>query len=153
MPKFPATAAGGPPGSGRFRNYDITAAEAWKLGAAVVLAGAPAKLVECGADPALIVGFAQAEVLAGDLIGELAGKGFQCPVAVVGEDKKFWMSATSDPADANLNIAYGIVADGDGIWVVDFTDVVNTRVYVHKVDVDRKLVLVSVLAANRQIAP
>jgi hypothetical protein len=148
MPAFPATPA--IYGGHSVRQYKVKAAEDWKLGAALVLDGTP-ELTECGADPAAILGFAAEPVTAGvssDPEGALL-----CLVNVASEGQKFWMSGDNAPLISDVNKSYGIAVDGDGIWYVDGTEAVNTRVYVHQVDLDRNLYLVSVLAANRQAAP
>ena len=127
------------------REYTEGAAQSFKLGAAVVL-DASQFVTECGADPASLIGFA----------AHPAGKGLPSTkdlVYVASEGQKFWMSGTSNPVYADTNKLYGIVKDANGIWTVDKTDVVNTRVYIHAVDLDRNLYLASVLAANRQAAP
>ena len=142
MAKIPAIAASG----NRDNAYlPLAAAQTFKTGAAVVLDGSR-NIVECGADPASIYGFSLHE----------AGKDPQDSTKVIVmkafEGQKFWMAASSDPVDAtHRGVSYGLAKDADGIWYVDFTDTTATRVYVHRVDVDRKMVEVSVLAANRQI--
>lgn len=148
MPRVPAIESA----HHRDAEYIIVAAAAtFVAGAAVVLDGSK-QVTECGADPASIYGFA--------LFGATAGvsKDPQDPtrvlVAKAIEGEKFWMQCSSAPSEAtHRNNSYGIAKDADGIWYVDFTDVVNTRLFVHRVDVDRAMVEVSVLAANRQIPP
>lgn len=148
MPRVPAIASAG------HRDAEwlpVDAAASFKVGAAVVL-DAQKELTECGADPALIYGFALTEVTAG--VSKDPQDTTKAHVIKMIEGEKVWMQCSSDPAEAtHRNNVYGIAKDADGIWYVDFTDVVNTRVYVHRVDVDRKMVEVSVLDANRQIAP
>lgn len=134
------------------KEYPIKAAEAWALGAAVVLDATP-ELTECGADPAAILGFSMAPVAAGDLSGSMAGLGLGCPVAIAEEGRKFWMDGDNAPVITDVGESYGIAVDGDGVWHVDGTDPTNTKVYVHKVDLVRNRYLVSVLAAARQAAP
>lgn len=143
MPEFPATPAFMAESS--VRQYTEAAAQSFAIGAAVVLDGSQ-NVTECGADPATILGFS----------AHRAGANIPATrdlIHVASEGQKFWMQATSNPAYANTNVAYGLVRAASGIWLVDFTDVVNTRVYVHYVDTDRNLVLVSVREANRQVAP
>lgn len=143
MPKVP-----GMPAGDRHDNRRLTTAagQTFGLGALVVLDGS-GNVTECGADPALIYGMAL----------EPAGKdpeGTYTIVAVAYEGQKFWLECTSNPTiAANQSQSYGVVKDADGIWVVDLTDTTNKRVFVHQVDEDTHRVLVSVLAANRQVAP
>lgn len=146
---FPATPE---PSSRLIMHYPITAAEAWGLGAAVVL-DASETLVECGTDPAAILGFAQAPAAAGDLVGDMAGLGLECPVAVAEGGRRFWMAADATLDINDVNLSCGIIALGNGTWVLDLGDTGNARMWIHKVDVDRQLALASVLAANRQALP
>lgn len=143
MPAFPAL----PATVQDFATAEYTegAAQSFKLGAAVVLDGSQL-VTECGADPALILGFA----------AHPAGKNIPATKDLIwkaSEGQKFWMAGTSNPVYADNNVKFGIVKDANGIWTVDKTDVVNTRVYTHAIDTDRNLYLVSVLEANRQAAP
>ena len=142
MPRIPAVAAAG--------NRDniqlpLAAGQTFKTGSFVVYtAGA---IQECGADPASIYGISTG------VAGMNPVDPAKCIVYKAFEGQKFWMQASSDPAAANRGVSYGVAKDADGIWYVDFTDTVATRVYVHDVDTDTKRVLVSVLEANRQVAP
>ena len=148
MPRVPAIASAGH----RDAEYlPVDAAATFKVGAAVVL-DAQKELTECGADPASIYGFSLTEVNAG--VSKDPQDTTKALVMKAIEGEKFWMAASSDPVEAtHRNNSYGLAKDADGIWYVDFTDTVATRVYVHRVDVDRKMVEVSVLAANRQLPP
>lgn len=147
--KFPAI----PTASGRrIVQYDINVATTFRKGAAVVL-DAGEEVVECGADPALILGFAAEPAIASPLFGRKDPEVGKVLVCVAEEGRRFWMDGSSAPAanGDDINQSYGIAKDADGDWYVDKTDVVATRVYVHNVDYDRNLYEVSVLEANRQI--
>lgn len=148
MPKVPAIASAGH----RDAEYLLVdAAATFKVGAAVVL-DAQKEVTECGADPASIYGFALTRVDAG--VSKDPQDTTKVLVMKAIEGEKFCMQASSDPVEAtHRNNSYGLIKDADGIWTVDFTDTTNTRVFVHRVYVDRKMVEVSVLEANRQIAP
>lgn len=125
----------------------LAAAQTFKTGSAVVRDGS-LNIAECGADPALIYGFSTGVATKNpvDATKTIIMKAF--------EGQKFWMQANVDPAAANSGVKYGITKDADGIWHVDFTKTgASERVYVHEVDTDTKRVNVSVLAANRQVAP
>lgn len=137
---------GFPASNERVRQFDVKAAETFTLGALVVLDGSE-ELTECGADPASILGM----VLHSEDVDPLDTT--KALVALAEEGRTFWMPGDDDPTAADVNQSYGVAVDGDGIWHVDGTEAVNTRVYVHAVDLDRKLYEVSVLAANRQVAP
>lgn len=144
MPRIPATPAAG----NRDNIYlPLAAAQTFKVGAAVLMDGSQ-NIAECGADPASIYGFSAG----------LAPKDPQDPAKMViykaFEGQKFWMQTSVAPTVANRGVNYGITKDADGIWYVDFTKTAaSSRMYVHDIDTDTVRVLVSVLAANRQIAP
>ena len=140
MPKFKAIPA--EPALGDAAEYDTKAASTFKRGAAVLLDGNE-DIDECGADPALILGFAAHDGNATDFTTKVT-----VYKATLGQ--KFWLAGSSNPVKADINQSYGLVKDGDGVWTVDKTDVPNARVYVHDVDLDRNLFKVSVLVANRQ---
>lgn len=125
--------------------------QTFKEGAFVVLDGTP-EVNECGADPASIYGIASGGCASAgvtrdpqDTTKVIVHKAF--------EGQKFWMDGSSNPAITDVGVSYGIAKDADGYWYVDKTDAVNTRVYVHQVDLDMNRFLVSILAANRQVAP
>lgn len=124
----------------------LAASQTYKTGSACFMNGS-GLMQECGADPASIYGFSTGEATKNpvDPTKGIFYKAF--------EGQKFWAPCSSDPTSANRGVNYGLAKDADGIWYVDFTDVANTRVYVHEVDTDTKRVLFSVLAANRQVAP
>ena len=143
MPRIPAVAAAG--------NRDniqlpLAASQTFKTGAFVYRDGS-GNITECGADPASIYGLSTGEATKNpvDSTKAIIMKAF--------EGQKFWMQCSADPTSANSGVSYGVAKDSDGIWYVDFTDTTATRVYVHDVDTDTKRVLVSILAANRQVAP
>lgn len=143
MPAFPALPAY--TADQPAEEMTLAAGQTYKLGAAVLM-DASEDIAECAADPAVIRGFAAHP--AGFHIPAT-----KCLVWKASEGQKFWMAGTSAPVKGNINGSFGIVKDADGIWVVDITEVAATRVYIHQIDTDRNLFLVSVLAANRQIAP
>lgn len=142
-PAIPATGR-----SGNVVEHSIASGEAWEVGSLVVLDGSE-DLTECGTDPASILGWALAEVAAGDLAGDMAGLGIGCGVLVAREGVTCWMEGDNAPTKADLNQSYGVTTSG-GVWIVDGTDTTNTRVYVHEIDTDRNMYRVSILAANRQ---
>lgn len=144
MPAFPATPAFSPESSAE--TLTEGAAQSFKLGAAVVL-DASKLVTECGADPALIYGFA----------GHPAGKNVPPTTDIVfkaWEGQKFWMSGTTAFVYADNSKQYGITKDANGIWQIDRAKTGATeRVYIHYVDLERNLALATVIAANRQVAP
>ena len=139
MSAFPAY-----PNMGRLiRRYPLAASQTFLEGAAVVL-DASGDVAECGADPALILGFACHAAGADPETTNVL-------VAVAKAESTFILQGTSAFVQADEGDAYGLVKDGDGIWVVDRTDTTATRVRVEKTYIDRAQAEVSVLAANRQL--
>lgn len=135
------------PALGDVSERTVAASQTFKRGAIVLLDGSE-DVIEASADPASIYGFAAMEWPEG---GAAAPADFTLiPIFKATEGQKFWMSGDNAPVKADINQSYGVVADGDGIWTVDGTDVTNTRVYVHDIDLERNLYKVSVLVANRQ---
>lgn len=131
------------PETGRqLRLYPLDAAATFPEGAVVVLVGG--EVEEGGADPAVILGFAQHA--AGDYVE--ASKGL---VALATAEATFWVEGDRAPAAADIGAEYGFAVDGDGDWYLDTTEVVNTRAVVQDIDETRSLFLIRVLAANRQL--
>lgn len=130
-------------------NIQLTdaAGQTYQQGALVVLDGSK-NVTECGADPASIYGVANGPA------GKHPEGATVTTISKAFNGQKFWMACTSAPTRAsNENKTYGVVKGADGIWVVDLTDAVNTRVYTHFIDEARGMALVSILSANRQISP
>ena len=145
MPRIPAIAASAG------QRHDITdqaqkAAETFKEGA-LLLMDANEDMAECGADPALIYGFALNAADKYPVTGRVL-------VQKLWEGQQVWMDGDNAPTKADINQSYGVTKDADGIWHVDGTKTAGSaRVYVHEIDTHRNRYLVSVLAANRQVAP
>lgn len=145
MPKVPGHPTGGPKWRSAVQLIDA-AAQSYKQGAFVVLDGS-LNVTECGADPALIFGIAAGPAgkhpegaTATTIFRAEANTKFMLPFSVAAPTKA-----------AHENKAFGIVKDADGIWTIDTTDTVATRVWVEQVDVDTKMGLCHVLSANRQM--
>lgn len=144
MARFPFTPAWS--AENNIRQFNEAAAQAFTLGAAVLLDGAN-NVAECGADPAAILGFALHPATKN--VG-----GVTDLVALCVGNRKFWVSGTTNPVYADINVKYGITKQADSIWCLDHAKTgASARVYVHAIDTDRNLFLVSVLQANQQIAP
>lgn len=130
--------------------YDLTAAQNFKGGSAVLLTGAQ-EASECAADPALILGFSAGPTH--DLRGLIADP--EAPKVIIhkaGEGQKFWGDFSVAPLKSDIGVSYGITRDADGFWYVDKTKTAGTaRVYIHQVDTDTNRVEFSVLIANRQV--
>lgn len=149
MANFPAT-PGAPHANREVRQYTLQAAQTFLLGAAVVADGSQ-NIGECGANPASILGFAAEPA---GLDPEGGPSSTKILVYIATELAKFWISCVNAAAYTDTNTQIGLTKGSDGIWQADQTKTgVNARVYVHQADVTRNLLLVSVLAANRQVAP
>ena len=123
------------------RRYPLAAAQTFLEGALVVLANG--EVSECGADPAAILGVALHDAGADPDTDEIL-------VALATPEATFVMQGSSAPVAADEGDEYGVVKDGDGIWTVDKTETVNTRLTVEKVYTDRAEFEVRFLAANCQ---
>lgn len=147
MPKVPGHAEVFIDTNTQNRQKTDAAAQTYKQGALLFLDGS-GNTTECGADPAAIY------ALANGPAGLHPEGSTQTTVTELGSGQRVWMPVSSAPTKAdNEGREYGVAKDADGIWVVDLTDIVNTRVYVHQVDEDTDMMLVSVLQAFRQIGP
>lgn len=125
------------------RRYPLATGASFLEGALVVAAAG--EVDECGADPAAILGVALHDAGADPDTAEVL-------VALATGESTFVMQGSSAPVAADEGVEYGVAKDGDGIWIVDKTETVNTRVVVEKVYLDREQFEVRVLAANRQIS-
>lgn len=123
------------------RPYPLASSAAFVEGAVVLLTAG--EVDEAGADPAAILGFALHDAGADPDPTEVL-------VAIATAESTFVLQGTSAPVAADEGVEYGLVKDSSGVWVVDKTDTVNTRVVVEKVYIDREQFEVRVLAANRQ---
>jgi hypothetical protein len=65
------------------------------------------------------------------------------------DDVAFWFEGSRAPLATDVGKSYGLVLSG-GVWVVDLTDTVATRVYIHDVDIGRNAYFCIVLTAHRQ---
>lgn len=123
--------------------YTLAASQTFKSGAWVVKSSGAVQ--ECGADPAAVLGMAMEDA---DSIEE-TGKVLVYTHA--DGDTVFAVQGTVDPVHAtHVGNDYGVVKDGDGIWVIDISETTATVLHVVDVDVSRKLYFVTILAAKRQ---
>jgi hypothetical protein len=65
------------------------------------------------------------------------------------DDVAFWFEGSRAPLESDKGKSYGIVLSG-GVWIVDITETVAIRVYIHDVDIGRNAYFCIVLAAHRQ---
>ncbi len=116
-------------------------------GGIVELDGTPEVVAAIGTDPTPILGIALQP-------GNVDPFPTKILVALADSEKaRFWFSGSSDPVAANIGEDYGVIEDSDGIWTLDITETTNVRLFVHNIDLERNLFLVSVLEADRQLAP
>lgn len=125
-----------------------TAGNAFIVGSFVKSTSGAEPVILCGADPALILGIS--EVVSAD--AALLTPNGKVPVRVLNAEAVLAMSSTTVPVAAtHLGQKYGIV-NNSGVWQVDTTDAVNTRVEVVRLDIDNGIWYVKVLAANLENA-
>lgn len=147
MPRVfqPARFAGSSAPEVQSMQYDV--AQVFTKGAVLVYeGGATGEVIEGAADPAAIVGVAleAANSKPGFGVGNAAsivattGRAQEVSVAKANRQTIFTGRGTSAPTLASIGVAYGIVKSGSD-WIVDVTDVVNTRVRIIDVDVDNAL--------------
>lgn len=140
MPRFHAI-----PQIGReTREYPMKAGETYLKGAAVLL-DVNEEVVEAGADPATVLGFAAHQAANRDVLTDRAG------VNIAKADNTFLLDGDDAPTVNDVNQQYGVLKDGDGIWHVDGTDVVNVVVEVVAVDLVRNLYECKVIDTVRQL--
>lgn len=127
----------------RIRRFPLEAAQTYVEGAPVLL-NATGEVIEAGADPATILGFA-----AHDAVMDFdPDEGFAL-VFVAYPVSTFWLQGLSDPVAADVGDQRELGIDADGVALVDDT-AVAPRFLIENVDLTRNLFEVSVLAANRQ---
>ena len=149
MPNFSAL-----PTSRTRENIRVTTAASPSFLSGALLVSTAGVYAECGANPATI------DAIAAEPGGKNPEGNTLCLVHRVTEGNRFWMAFTSDgttptaPAITDMDITYGVTKGTDGIWTVDKSkNAANQRVGIHSIDLDRNLVEVSVLAANRGTPP
>lgn len=130
------------PNTGReIREYMLAEAADFLEGAAVLLDGG--EVDECGADPALITGFALHDAGADPFPDRLL-------VALASSKATFFIEGDRAPLLSDEGESYGITKDADGYWHLDSAKTGGSaRLLVEKVDLTRNLFEVRVLDANR----
>lgn len=115
------------------RLFKVDSAATFIAGALVYWDTATQTLKECGADPSLILGVAQAPASMGlATTGSIWGAS-KIPVAVLSPTAVAFMGSSSTPAVTDILVAYGIVKSTN--WLVDTSDTSNTRVDVIEIAV------------------
>ena len=132
-------------------------------GAAVVV-DTDGELIECGADPAKIAGFALAG--AGTAPGYQAANnptvitGRQNDVSVALGDANTVFSCRGvnggtdpvTPALTNIGESYGILKDANGIWTLDIAETTSKSFTIVDVDIDNKIFFVKMVQSFYQFA-
>ncbi len=130
----------------KVRRYPLKTGETPEAGSFVLLDGTP-EIVECGADPAAVLGIILHEGTAA--LREIeTGYAY---VAVAQTGRSFLLEGDDDPVLANINVQYGVAVDGDGIWYVDGTETTALVVEVVAVDLDRLLYEVEIISTVAQL--
>lgn len=81
---------------------------------------------ECGADPALILGFAKQNVAAGVIEQDLRAD-HKVIVEVISPDVEYGMPTNADLAESHIGGSYGLVKLASGNWAVDLSDTTAKR--------------------------
>lgn len=128
----------------RIRSFPIAAAQTYPLGAPVLLNAAGA-IVEAGADPAVILGFALEPAVAANLAPSA-----ERLVSVAYPDSTWWIEGTTNPVAADIGDQYDVGVDGDGVARLDHTSQAAIRLTIEDIDTTRNLYEVSIIGVNRQ---
>ena len=133
----------------RIRRFPVKTAETWPEGG-ILLLDANGELIEAGADPATILGFAAHAIALAVLDPD---PGFAL-VFVAYPDSTFFLDGVdTTPVASDVGEAREIAVDGAGVAQVD-TTTVNTRLTIEDIYIKDPgptgFYEVSVLAANRQ---
>lgn len=149
---FPMFIAHGEPRHPVVKEYPVDAATSFDAHE-LVFFGTGDDIEVCGADPANIFGIALAPSTAKNLYyNNITGEGNRLPVAILTPETIVGMASATTPSAANRTVSYGIVRVGTH-WLVDTSDVVNTRVQVHDIDVTNGIFYVKFDPANLQGEP
>src|SRR5687768_13676427 len=128
-------------GRPRVQQFPLAAAQSFRAGDFLTMNGSGAAQEVAGADPTPLLG------LAAEDAADVVETGF-VNVYVFDDSWEFAIySSGAAPAAANKGVSYGILEDANGVYNVDFTDTVNTRVRVNDVDIQRQLCFCRVIAA------
>lgn len=155
MSFFPAHLRGGL--TPRVRELPLAAAQSGKRGALLLQDGS-GNFATCGADPASIAAVAASDYGTNSLgFNHLGVDGFP-PGYMQGyllTDEQPFHAQYVGTLPGAIGGSYGVVLDSDGLWKVDFTETVNTRLKLTKFlttsPENRNRVQIVFLAANIQL--
>lgn len=145
--------------------YGVDEAQTFVPGDLVFIDTAEGLVVVCGADPALILGWAMGhavpqQTFPGDtttppsLFGEVtAGTDLgKVGVEVIDPGVEYILGVAGTLVATDEGKAYGIVKTNPGFWDVDLSDTSNPRVRIVKADVAGQMATVHFLAAPLQVS-
>lgn len=132
------------------RQYPLATGEVPRANDIVHLNASGEVVRTVSADPTPILGLCEdnADPNSNGPMG-LVHEGF-VSVTVFTNDLILAMEGSRAPLATDVGVAYGIARDADGVWTVDATETINTRVHVVDYDAGRNLWFVKVLEAHRQ---
>lgn len=130
------------------RQYPLATGEVPRAGDIVHLNASMEVVRTVAADPTPLLGLAEEDADSGSNAGLINVD--EILVTVFTTDVILAMEGSRAPLVTDRNVAYGIARNASGVWTVDATETVNTRVQVVDVDLGRNLWFVKVLAAHRQ---
>lgn len=102
--------------------------QTFKAGAFLVITSG--KVVECGADPASILGLAVADGVNNTAAKEV-GVFLLTPDSIIEMSVK-GTAAANNSAATDVGLAYGVVKDSSGHWVIDKDDVTADKVVISR---------------------
>lgn len=142
----------------RMVEKSVAAAQVFKAGA-LLLADSNDAYAECGADPAVIAAVANSDY--GPDTSGFIRTGFKefPPGRMQGisvAHQVVFSARYVGTLPAAAGASYGVVKDSDGLWKVDFTETVNTRLKLVSLEwtrapINKNRVLVEFLTANVQL--
>lgn len=161
--KFFTVANAGTGGAPITRTYIGDASATFIRGAAVLI-DTDGEIIECSADPAVILGFTAAANLsapgydAANSPTVITGR--QNDVVVyLGEPTNVFacraVNGSTDPvtpALTNIGESYGIKKDANGVWTLDIAEVTSKSFTVVDVDIDQKIFYVKMVQSFYQLA-
>lgn len=133
----------------RIRRFPLKTGETYKEGAPVLL-DVNGEILEAGADPATILGFAASDAVFTDLDPD---PGFKLVFVAYPDSTFFLEGVDTDPVAGDVGELRELAVDANGVGQVD-TTTVNTRLLIEDIFVKGAgpvgFYEVSILAANRQ---
>ena len=92
---------------------------------------------ESGSDPAAVLGIAAdptSQSLPGHVSGGVLGRDSKIGVYIADTEAEFsWPVQTTEPGDANVGVAYGVVK-ASNVWYIDLTETTATVVKITRLD-------------------